>query len=309
MTDIRTGTGMQRDMGSVPAFIDGVTIEPSIDVEYVAPEIAARDDVATRRRRLASIVEAAVVPRLAILHREAGPARAAALPPVADADIVALARLLMGPDMAAPAAYVTMLRERGVDMDLLFLTLLEPTARFLGTLWERDECDFVDVSLGLARLQSLLAVFNCTHSVPAHDPRRSVLLATMPDDPHFFGVSMVGKFLRAGGWTVVEEMGSSVERLTSLVREGWFAVVGLTVGSDRHLATLPEAIRRIRAASRNRLLGVMVGGQSFTGDPALVRTMGADATAGDAPTAVLLAQRLLDAALLRGRTDERPPRD
>jgi hypothetical protein len=42
-----------------------------------------------------------------------------------------------------------------------------------------------------------------------------------------------------------------------------------------------------------------VGGSLFNKDPAIARTVGADATAVDAPTAVLLAQKLLDAGLLR----------
>jgi methanogenic corrinoid protein MtbC1 len=269
------------------------------ETHYVAPEIAARNDLAERRARLAAIVGAEVVPRLAMLHRAVGAPDPVAALPVSEDEIAALGRLLLGPDVAAPAAYVTMLRERGVDADALFLTLLEPAARFLGTLWERDECDFVDVSLGLGRLQTLLAVFNCTHAVPALDRRRTVLLATMPRDPHVFGLSMVAKFLRSGGWTTTEELGPPADRLVALVREGWFAVVGLTVGSDRHLAPLTAAIRSIRAASRNRAIGIMVGGSLFNKDPAIARTVGADATAVDAPTAVLLAQKLLDAGLLR----------
>jgi methanogenic corrinoid protein MtbC1 len=290
---------MLRDTGSLPSFIDGAVVGSLRETHYVAPEIAARNDLAERRARLAAIVGAEVVPRLAMLHRAVGAPDPVAVLPVSEDEIAALGRLLLGPDVAAPAAHVTMLRERGVDADALFLTLLEPAARFLGALWERDECDFVDVSLGLGRLQTLLAVFNCTHAVPALDRRRTVLLATMPKDPHVFGLSMVAKFLRSGGWTTTEDLGPSADRLASLVHEEWFAVVGLTVGSDRHLAALTAAIRSIRAASRNRAIGIMVGGSIFTKDPAIARTVGADATAVDAPTAVLLAQKLLDAGLRR----------
>ncbi len=290
---------MLRDTGSMPSFIDGAVVGSLREAHYVAPEIAARNDLAERRTRLAAIVGAEVVPRLAMLHRAVGAPDPVAVLPVSEDEIAALGRLLLGPDVAAPAAYVTMLRKRGGDADALFLTRLEPAARFLGVLWERDECDFVDVSLGLGRLQTLLAVFNCTHAVPALDRRRTVLLATMPKDPHVFGLSMVAKFLRSGGWTTVEELGPSADRLSTLVQEGWYAVVGLTVGSDRHIAPLTAAIGSIRAASRNRAIGIMVGGSIFNKDPDLARTVGADATAVDAPTAVLLAQKLLDAGLHR----------
>lgn len=291
------GRGMLHKQGAWRSSIDGAAVGPLRETIYVAPEVAGRHDLAERRSRLATILEAQVVPRLAVLHRTVQVPEPGPMLPVSEAEIAGLARLLLGPDVAAPAAYVTTLRERGVGADALLLELLEPAARQLGALWERDECDFVDVSVGLGRLQALLSVFNCTHTVSSLDKRRAVLLATMPDDPHFFGLSMVSKFLRSGGWTTAEALGPSVDTLAAMVRDGWFAVAGLTAGSDRHLPALTEAIRAVRAASRNRAIGIMVGGSLFTQDPGLARTVGADMTAVDAPTAVLVAQRLLDAGL------------
>ena len=49
-------------------------------------------------------------------------------------------------------------------------------------------------------------------------------------------------------------------------------------------------------ASCNPAIGVMVGGPVFLEHPELVRRVGADASAVDAATAVLLAQRLFDLA-------------
>jgi methanogenic corrinoid protein MtbC1 len=43
----------------------------------------------------------------------------------------------------------------------------------------------------------------------------------------------------------------------------------------------------------NRAIGVMVGGPAFTRNPDLVARVGADAAAVDAPTAVILAKKLL----------------
>ena len=46
--------------------------------------------------------------------------------------------------------------------------------------------------------------------------------------------------------------------------------------------------------SRNKAVSVMVGGPVFVENPEIARQVGADASAVDAPTAVLLAQVLLD---------------
>jgi hypothetical protein len=46
----------------------------------------------------------------------------------------------------------------------------------------------------------------------------------------------------------------------------------------------------------------MVGGPVFSSDPGLADAIGADGTASTAPTAVVLAQKLLDRAIAAGST-------
>ncbi|MFM2042022.1 MAG: hypothetical protein RLY86_598 [Pseudomonadota bacterium] len=273
--------------------LEAVGVEGLDETPYLAPAFLERDDLADRRARLADMVATAIVPRLIVLHREviAGPDTGDS---PAESDIRELARLVLSPDLAAAAAYVTLMRQKGLSMDALFVGLLEPAARYLGTLWENDACDFVDVTLGLGRLQKLLAVFNCTHTLPALDQRRRVLLAAMPDDPHSFGLKMVEKFLTASAWTVEVSTGAPLETLVETVEARWFAVIGLTLGSDRHLEALCAAIPVLRARSCNPAVKIMVGGGLITAHPDLARTLGADGMAADAPTAVLVAQRLFD---------------
>lgn len=95
---------------------------------------------------------------------------------------------------------MTFLRERGLPMETLFIELLQPAAQHLGEMWERDECDVVDVTLGVAQLQKLLAVFNCTHNLPRMSEKRRVLLVRPSGEQQSFGMAMVSKLLRAAGW-------------------------------------------------------------------------------------------------------------
>ncbi len=272
-----------------------------LETYFIAPDIYQRDDVALRQAKLARIVSSEVVPRLLRLHREV----VADAPPVAAliealapsrADVSALADIVLGADLGAAAAYITVLRDRGLTMEALFVELLEPTGRRLGEMWDNDECDFVDVTLGVARLQKLLAIFNETHDEPALDTRRQVLMATMPGDQHHLGVRMVERFLSAAGWQVQTEIPRTVGEILDAARGSWFAVAGFTVGSDRHLAVLRTTISRLRRQSQNPAIGVMVGGPMFTANPGLASEVGADATAPNAPAAVLVAQKLFDLA-------------
>ena len=81
------------------------------------------------------------------------------------------------------------------------------------------------------------------------------------------------------------------------MRNNWFAVIGLTAGSDGQLEELQSIIVQIRNESKNQSIGVMVGGPMFTANPALATELGADATASNAPAAVLAAQKLFDLAV------------
>jgi methanogenic corrinoid protein MtbC1 len=175
----------------------------------------------------------------------------------------------------------------------LFVELLEPAARHLGKMWEDDHCDFLDVTRGVARLQKLLAVFNETHRVSASDMRRAITTTTFGEQ-HRFGLAMVEKFMREAGWDVHSEAGSTPESVADAVRNEWFAIAGITLSCESRLDALADMIKAIRARSCNKSIGIMVGGPVFVNRPELAVRVGADAAAVNAPTAVILAQKLFD---------------
>ncbi|WP_081590524.1 cobalamin B12-binding domain-containing protein [Blastomonas sp. AAP53] len=272
-----------------------------LEAHFIAPEIYQRKDLAIRQGKLAQLISNRVIPQLLRLHTELVPdappidVLVKTLAPGRD-DISGLADIILGTDLEAAVSYVMVLRERGLSMDTLFIELLEPTARHLGEMWDHDECDFVDVTLGVSRLQKLLAVFNNSHTQPALDSRRHVLMAMTPGDQHFFGVTMVERFLLASGWKVRTETSGTAEEIAALAKDTWFAVAGLTAGSKQTLDSLRSTIGLIRQQSANPQIGIMVGGPLFTANPAMAAQVGADATAPNAPAAVLVAQKLYDVA-------------
>lgn len=285
-----------------------------LENHFIAPAIYRRDDAPDRQAKLAGLISGEIIPRLVRLHTEVLPDA----PPIADlitelsltrADISGLADIVLGADLEAAASYVLMLRDRGLSMDTLFIELLEPAARHLGEMWDRDECDFIDVTLGIGRLQKLLAIFNESYKVPALGTRRQVLMAATPGDQHSFGVRMVERFLSAAGWAVQTEVAASADELADTVHDKWFAVIGLTAGSERQLDTMKALIETFRVQSMNQAVGIMVGGPMFTADPTLAVQVGADATAPNAPTAVLAAQKLFDIGVTAVSSAARSPRE
>jgi methanogenic corrinoid protein MtbC1 len=76
-------------------------------------------------------------------------------------------------------------------------------------------------------------------------------------------------------------------------------VVGISVGVDARLDWLKSGIAAVRHASRNRAIGVLVGGPVFSADPGLAARVGADATALDGRRAADTAETLLNQRVSR----------
>jgi methanogenic corrinoid protein MtbC1 len=253
--------------------------------------------------RLVRTVEAEIVPRLLIARRNIPatpvPANVAALD---DGDAAELARLLVSHEVDVPFAYVEAIRHRGVPLELIYTQLLAPAARRLGVLWDRDEVDFVQVTLGLGRLHQLLQRLSAlAPELPSAESRghgRRALFATVPDEDHSFGLLMVTQFFRHNGWDVWNEFPETAEELIRCVSQNSFSMVGLSAGSLERVDLLTTLIRRIRRASLNPSVGVMVGGPVFLHHPELAVRVGADATAADGHEAARRAESMC--ALLAG---------
>jgi methanogenic corrinoid protein MtbC1 len=185
------------------------------------------------------------------------------------------------------------LRERGLSLDELHIELLEPTARYLGALWDEDKVDFVDVTIGLNRLQRLVHYFAGLDDVMPYDDKRRALIVAAPGEQHILGNTIVQRFLRAAGWYVCSAQAVQVDDLLRMVAQEWFGVIGISLSTEGQIGGLTELMVAIREASLNRSVGVMVGGPAFTHRPELALEVGADGTAVNAPAAVMLAKKLL----------------
>lgn len=273
-------------------------LPPQRELQPASLVAAPRDETEQRRAQLLRTIEVEVVPRLLLASRaatecDAGPESAGR---VLEADTVEeFVELILAHDGVVASAYFEAIRARGVSLEAIYLHLLTPAARRLGELWCADLCDFTDVTVALGRLQQALRELSAAFRSEA-EPRqhgRRALLTPAPGEQHTFGLFMVAEFFRRAGWDVWGGLPASSRDLTGIVRAEWFDVVGLSVGCESRLDRLSVAIRTIRRASRNRAIGVMVGGPVFVGHPELATWVGADATAVDARQAAQQAEGIV----------------
>ena len=250
-----------------------------------------------RTARIVRTIEADIIPRLVRSHwpvADAPPVPPA--PMLGDAQVQQFLDQVLGQSDAGWMETISALRSRGLSVEALYLDLLAPAARRLGQQWSDDEVMFSDVTVAVGRLhrimRSLSPAFGSEIDVPA-DGRRALLIPA-PGEQHTFGLAMVAEFFRRAGWDVTCDLDSRAVDPVALVRGEWFDVVGISVGVAARLDWLKSGIAAVRHASRNRAVGVMVGGPVFALDAGLVGQVGADATAPDGRQAPVLAERLLD---------------
>ena len=254
-------------------------------------QVVSAADREARRSRLSSIVADEIVPRLLRIHREVRRAEVVEAP--GPNEIAAFGALTMGRDAALAQAYFEKLRDEGRSIEWLCTHLLAPTACHLGGLWEQDLCDFVDVTIGLARLQEILARFADPAETRVVDERHYALLISTPGEKHVFGLEIVAESLRGAGWRVRVERGFDAVRSAAAVAAEWVGVVGVTLSGETGLETAARIIESVRRASVNPGVGILVGGPAFAQSPPRVAQVGADAVAVDGPAAVMVARQLL----------------
>lgn len=268
----------------------------------ISPAPSSRSDAtggAERAACLARIIESEVIPRLVLARRaddgQPAPVGTGGPPPTAE-EAARLAQLVVEHDLPVALAFVEQLRARGIPVESVYLDLLAPAARELGRQWEDDRRSFSEVTVGLWRLHQLLYELSPLFQHDAVPPSSSLraLLVTAPGEQHSFGLAMTAEFFRRAGWLVSGGPLVCADELATLVHREWFAIVGISASSEVRIDSVASAIHTIRRASRNRRLGILVGGVVFDDHPERVALVGADAYAGDARQAPLQARALLD---------------
>lgn len=245
---------------------------------------------------LAEIVEHQMIPRLMLAHSRdiAGPRPAEGEsigPELAESFAVGL--LEWEADQAL--GEVEALLEGGCDMQTVFVDLLAPAARRLGAMWDADECDFVEVTMGLWRLQEVMR--EVAAAAPpiqrAMRARARSLFAPMPGDQHGFGALMIDEVFARAGWESEVLIDPQRRELLTVISQKPFDLVGLTITTDSPSSAIQSLIRAIRTVSANPATRVLIGGRMVNAHPELAEEVGADGTAPDAFTALELAERMV----------------
>lgn len=268
---------------------------PSIGISRDDRKRAVREQQLTFRNILQGVLKNEVIPRVFDAN---GPPQD--LPAEIDSenlsqDVRAFQEIMLAGDYPSCFDFVKARIDGGASLRALCLGLFTTTAREFGERWLRDEISFVDVTTGLGTLHVLL------HQLSARDPsigsaggQHNIILASSPTEQHSFGILIVSKIFEMEGWLVTggPELHTG-EDLNWLVGKTWFDIIGLTASTEEGAYGLEDEIERLREASLNPSVRVMVGGNGFANHPGISRIIRADELAMDAEDAIVKARAFL----------------
>jgi methanogenic corrinoid protein MtbC1 len=254
---------------------------------------------------LGSLISGEIIPRLLLAHRDdydckidRTDAKAPDTSTIDGAEAARFAPLPLELEADELLAEVELILARGVSVETVFIELLAPSARRLGQLWDEDRCDFVDVTMGLWRLQEVMR--EITLRSPAlfagSGAASTALFCPIPGDQHSFGSVMLEEVFARAGWRSEVLFETKRLELLNIISDRNFDLIGLTISNDCPSGSIAELISAIRGVSRNSGTRIIIGGRAINADPDIVERVGADGTASDACSALALAQQLVAAA-------------
>lgn len=244
-----------------------------------------------------SIIEGEIIPRLLMAHASSDARkRSRRVRTISAEDAARFAQLPLRLEAASLLQEVDGFIADGASVETICLDLLAPAARKLGEMWESDDCDFLDVTMGLWRLQEVM------REIAARSPAqlggltmpRSALFSPMPGDHHNFGTLMIEEVFARGGWQSEALVKPERRELLDRLSRQPFDLVGLTLARDCPSAALANLIKAMRNVSANPHIIVLVGGRMINEVPEIAREVGSDGTGADALAALEVANSLVE---------------
>lgn len=254
------------------------------------------DSAAPSDDDLGCIIEGEIIPRLLIAHRLQSRDGRRVLAQSSAERAAVLGRIVVDQNLEAAAQYVQSLVDAGTEIEDVFVDVVAHAARMLGAQWSDDQMSFVDVTIGLSRLQQLLHRFG-SETVGYHDivrsGRRALFLPT-PGEQHTLGLLMVEDAYRRAGWEVWGGHEFSRAELHEIIVTQEVQLVGFSLSCESLLDELTGSIEDLRSSHNGGAVSILVGGRYFTEDNDAFRRVNADAAAMDVREAVRIGEELVD---------------
>lgn len=184
-----------------------------------------------------------------------------------------------------PSAFAEMrpdFRRAKITPSMLADLYIPEVARRLGADWALDCATFAEVTMGTARLQSILREIGQEWVADAAEAGNGpTLLLVLPEgEQHSLGAMVLASRLRRSGISVSLRVGESAPVLASFVRERGFGAALISIACHERLESCIKLVKTLKEATGGSLK-IAVGGAVLENPEYTVAETGADVVTND----------------------------
>ncbi len=181
----------------------------------------------------------------------------------------------------------------GLEVDRAFSEVLEAAQILVGEMWHAREVSVAQEHFVTATSEVAMTLL-AQRTVPPRDGDHTVVLTVAPGNAHELGAKTLSHRFEREGWNTIY-LGSELPAAEAAGALESFDADLLAI-SIAMSVQLPAALKTVRLAREVRPgAKVLLGGRVFGVAPDLWQKLGADGSAVDAPQAVAVARRLVEA--------------
>jgi methylmalonyl-CoA mutase cobalamin-binding subunit len=184
-------------------------------------------------------------------------------------------------------ALLAQLRKTRISFAMLADIYIPEASRRMGEAWLDGDMSWLDVSMGVARLQSLLREISCEWAADrADDMGYGAVLMIVPEgEQHTLGPMVAMGQLRRLGLSVCMRIAPSPKELAHLIEHRDFDGILISVATEARLKSAVALIRFCRSLKLN-VPPIVLGGPIVYENPQLAAGAGADYSGVDIAAAM-----------------------
>ena len=195
-------------------------------------------------------------------------------------------------ELSLARAVIETALSRGVERTDVYLDVLVPAQTRLGELWQEGMINVAQEHLATSITIDVMDSLRQGMKPRAGLGMRAVV-TPVEGDPHWIGARVIADFLAMDGWEVdFLWTGTPAKDLAEYVRQRNVDLVALSVTQTEFLPNARAAAAAIRERN-GPAAKILLGGRALDGTDKDVRSLGADAVAGNALQALTEARRLV----------------
>ncbi|NPV87210.1 MAG: cobalamin-binding protein [Anaerolineae bacterium] len=198
---------------------------------------------------------------------------------------------LLVPDRSQARRLILDAVKNGVSVKDIYLNVFQPVQHEIGRLWQTNQISVAQEHYATAVTQQIMSQLY-EHIFATPKTGKVLVAACVGDELHEIGIRMVTDLFEMAGWdTFYLGANTPAADIIQTINSHQAHLLAASVTLLTHLDRLEELIVRVRNSAAGAVK-ILVGGYPFNLAPNLWREIGADGSAPDAETGILVAQQL-----------------